>query len=216
MSSLPTLPPQYFAREDESADELFYAHPRLTAHVDPDALASITALYDRYLRGGRAVLDVMSSCISHLPCEHGFTHVAGLGLNAAELAANDQLTERVVQNVNVCPKLPWAGGTFDAALLALSVQYATRPVDLFAEIGRVLRPGAPLIVTFSHRSFPSKAVAVWRALDDGGHAALVEHYFEDAGPFGDREVIDCRPRRRCGDPVYAVIGRRTTTSDAPR
>ncbi len=208
MSPLPSLPSQYFARDDESADELFYAVPRFTTHVDAAAVSAITALYERVLCPGGAVLDIMSSCASHLPPSYCFTRVAGLGLNAAELESNPRLTERVVHDVNVCPVLPWPDQTFDAALLALSVQYLTRPVQLFAELARVVRPQAPLVVTFSDRCFASKAVAVWRALDDGGHAALVEHYFEDAGGFGEREVIDCRPQRRRGDPVYAVIGRR--------
>jgi hypothetical protein len=77
---------------------------------------------------------------------------------------------------------------------------------VFRAIARVLRPGAPFVVTFSNRCFPTKAVAAWQALDDAGHARLVAAYFAAAGGFGPAEVRAHRPRR--GDPLWAVIARR--------
>src|SRR6266581_3159912 len=41
--------------------------------------------------------------------------------------------------------------------------------------------GAPLVVSFSNRCFWTKAVAVWRSLNDAGHAQLVEAYLRHAG-----------------------------------
>jgi hypothetical protein len=49
------------------------------------------------------------------------------------------------------------------------------------EVARVLRPGGPVVISFSNRCFPTKAVAIWRTLDDDGHAALVERYLRHAG-----------------------------------
>jgi len=46
-------------------------------------------------------------------------------------------------------------------------------VAVLREVARVLRPGAPLVISFSNRCFWTKAVAVWRALDESGHARLV-------------------------------------------
>jgi hypothetical protein len=48
----------------------------------------------------------------------------------------------------------------------------------------VLRPGGVIAISFSNRCFWTKAVAVWRALDDNGHAKLVERYLDTAG-FSD-------------------------------
>ncbi|HEX5371036.1 MAG TPA: hypothetical protein VFY10_16650, partial [Dehalococcoidia bacterium] len=76
-----------------------------------------------------------------------------------------------------------------------SVQYLTQPVAVFAEIGRVLKPGCPLIVAFSNRCFPTKAIAVWQALDDEGHAQLVALYAREAGAFEPAEAFDFSPRR---------------------
>src|SRR5436190_1280944 len=69
----------------------------------------------------------------------------------------------------------------DDALFCVSIQYLQQPVAVLREVRRVLRPGAPVVISFSNRCFWTKAVAVWRALDDRGHAALVERYLEHAG-----------------------------------
>lgn len=78
----------------------------------------------------------------------------------------------------------------------------------------MLRPGAPLIVTFSNRCFPTKAVAIWQSLDDRGHGALVRSYFEQAGNWTAIELLDRSPRRWRGDPLYAAVGRSSGPADA--
>ena len=42
-----------------------------------------------------------------------------------------------------------------------SVDYLTRPREVFAEVHRVLAPGGVFLVAFSNRVFAEKAVAVW-------------------------------------------------------
>ncbi|AMR28658.1 methyltransferase type 11 [Hymenobacter psoromatis] len=198
------LPPQAFARHDEAPDGEFYRFERLVTHIDPGAVAAVTQLYRQFLPAGGDILDLMSSWISHLPAEVSYGRVAGLGMNRTELAHNPRLTERLVQDLNEQPTLPYGNHNFDGAGICVSVQYLTRPVEVFAELARVLRPGAPLVVTFSNRCFPDKAVYAWQALDDAGHAGLVKHYFEAAG-FGPAEVYAHRPTH--GDPLYGVVAR---------
>lgn len=204
-----SFPPNYFQRYDEESDEEFYEQPRLVTHIDEGAIAAVTQLYRELLPVGGAILDLMSSWVSHLPAEISYSRVVGLGMNADELAANPQLDEWLVHNLNRAPELPFADGTFDGATICVSVQYLQQPVQVFREIGRVLRPDAPLIVTFSNRCFPTKAVAVWQSLDDRGHGRLVESYFEQADNWTAIEVLDRSPRRWRGDPLYAVVGRST-------
>lgn len=203
------LPPNYFQRPDESSDEQFYEQARLVTHIDDTAISAVTQLYRELLPAGGAILDLMSSWVSHLPPEISYGRVVGLGMNADELAANPRLDEWLVQNLNRAPQLPFEDGTFDGAAICVSVQYLQRPALVFREIGRVLRPDAPLIVTFSNRCFPTKAVAIWQSLDDRGHGQLVRRYFEEAGNWHTVEVLDRSPRRWRGDPLYAVVGRST-------
>ena len=136
--------------------------------------------------------------------------MVGVGLNRAEMEDNPQLTEAVVHNVNANPHLPFDEAHFDGAIMTVSVQYVTRPVETFSEVGRVLKPGSPFIVTFSNRMFPTKAVAIWQYLDERDRVGLVGRYFKESGAFEKINAIDkSAPTDPPSDPVYAVVGYRT-------
>ena len=208
-----------FAREDPSEDGRFYAEPRLVNHIDAHAMAQVRELYGRLLRPGMAVLDLMSSWTSHLPEGLADLEVTGLGMNAAELERNERLTGRVVHDLNREPRLPFADAAFDAALCTVSVEYLTRPVEVFAEVARVLRPGAPFVLTFSDRWFPPKVVRIWTELHPFERMGLVLEYFRRAGAFTDLNTESARGWPRPdddkyahmlahADPLYAVWGRR--------
>ncbi len=193
-----------FRRMDESADEKFYDFPRFVTHIDDGAIRFVTELYRKYFPQNGAILDLMSSWISHLPEEIEYSRVAATGMNAEELAANPRLTEYILQNLNANQILPFDDNEFDGAGLCVSVQYLTKPATVFREIGRVLKQGAPLIVTFSNRCFPTKAVYAWQMLDDEGHIELVEKYFAASGAFENVKIVRHTPQ--FSDPLYAVIG----------
>ncbi|MCY7345574.1 MAG: methyltransferase domain-containing protein [Pyrinomonadaceae bacterium] len=200
----PTFSPKIFRRQDESADERFYDFPRFVTHIDDSAVEAVTELYREFFAGG-AILDLMSSWVSHLPPEKSFSRVAGLGMNAAELNANPRLTESIVQSLNANSILPFGNDEFDGAAICVSVQYLIQPIEVFREIARVLKNNAPLVVTFSNRCFPTKAVYAWNALDDDGHVELVREYFARSECFQEIEIRRHEPRG--GDPLFGVIGR---------
>ena len=202
------LPAAWFRRADESPDDLFYAMPRFVTHIDDGAIAAVTGLYREYFPAGGAVLDLMSSWVSHLPPEVQYRRVAGLGMNREELAANPRLSEFAVQNLNEDTRLPYGDGEFDAAGLCVSIDYLTDPVAVLRETARVLRPGAPFVVTFSNRCFPTKAVAIWHALEDADRCGVVAAFFRAAGAewWSRAEILDRSPGG--GDPLYAVVSRR--------
>ena len=104
----------------------------------------------------------MSSWVSHLPPERHFGAVIGHGMNADELAANPRLTRHFVHDINADPTLPLADAMIDAACLCVGVQYLQHPVAVSTELRRVMRPGAPAIIPFSNRYFPTKAAALCR------------------------------------------------------
>jgi SAM-dependent methyltransferase len=203
--ALSDLPPWAFEKEDPGDDTAFYTEARLTTHIDDGAIAALTAFYRHALPVGGVVLDLMSSCVSHLPDDVAYAEVIGHGMNAEELAANPQLTRWFTHDLNRDPALPLESARIDAAAVCVGVQYLQRPVPVLEEVRRVLKPGAPLVVSFSNRCFPTKAVAVWLRLDDRGHAALVELYLKAAG-FNDVETQVLADGSRC-DPLLAVVGR---------
>jgi SAM-dependent methyltransferase len=197
------LPPRFFARADPSPDTDFYGPPRLVTHIDDDAIAAVGALYEELgLRG--AVLDLMASWISHFRATP--ERLVVLGLNAAELEANDQGAEHVVRDLNATPALPFPDASFDGATCCVSVDYLVWPLEVFAEVARVLRPGAPFAVTFSNRCFPTKAIRGWLEGDDADHVELVHAYFGATPGFGPAHA-ERRPEA-VGDPLFAVWARR--------
>jgi len=201
------LPQGAFAKIDAEEDELFYELPRLVCHIDDGAIAALTEFYRIALPAGGVLLDLMSSWVSHLPPEIEYAEVIGHGMNAAELAANPRLTRWFVQNLNRDPNLPLADATVDAVTVCVSIQYLEQPVAVLRELARVLRPGGPLVISFSNRCFWTKAVAIWRALEGDGHARLVELYLRHAG----FERIETHKLAEWvedfSDPMTAVVGR---------
>ena len=201
---LPELPPTAFRKQDPGDDANFYAVARLVTHIDEAAAAAMADFYRDTLPAGGVVLDLMSSWVSHLPPDVAFAEVIGHGLNVEELRANPRLTRRFVQDLNRDVSLPLEDGGCDAVLCCVGVQYLQRPVEVFTEVTRVLRPDAPLIVSFSNRCFPTKAVEIWRALDSCGHIELVSLYLKRAGFTCIRaEVVR---DGGASDPMIAVIG----------
>ncbi len=192
---------------DESEDELFYLAPRFVVHIDEAAIRTLGEIYQSRLPDAGALLDLMSSWRSHLPLRLKYDRVVGLGLNRAEMEDNPALSEIVVHNLNRAPRLPLADASFDGATLAVSVQYLVHPVEVFADVGRVLKSGAPFIVAFSNRMFPNKAVAIWMNLGEKERVELVHQYFTRSAAFERIEVID-RSGDSETDPLWAVIGNR--------
>jgi SAM-dependent methyltransferase len=174
-----------FARMDPSDDARFYSVARNVVHIEPGAIEALRRIYADQFPPNGTVLDLMSSWRSHLP--DGLGKVVGLGMNAEEMTANPQLDEWVVHDLNRDPRLPFSDSSFDAVACAVSVQYLVRPVDVFSDVRRVLVPGGSVVVSFSNRCFPTKAVMAWLAGDDAEHRVIVRAYLDHAG-FDD--VVD--------------------------
>jgi methyltransferase family protein len=201
------LPPGAFGRIDDTDDELFYEPARLVLHIDDGAVAALTELYRSVLPEGGVLLDLMSSWVSHLPPEIEYREIIGHGMNPEELAANPRLSRWFVRNLNRDPKLPLDDASLDAAMICVSIQYLQQPVAVLREVRRALRPGAPLVISFSNRCFWTKAVAIWRALDDPGHAALVERYLDCAGFTQIETRVLAEYVEDVSDPMIAVLAR---------
>jgi len=177
-------------------------------HIDDFAIAAVGRAYaDLLPRTGR-LLDLMSAWRSHLPPGFEAAEVVGHGMNRTELTENPQLSSSFVQDLNRQPQLPLDDVAFDGAMCCVSVQYLLHPVRVFAEVHRVLKPGAPFVVTFSNRCFPTKAVAVWQALDDAQHLDLVRRYFETAAPWAEVHAEDRSLPDPDTNPLYCVWGRK--------
>jgi len=217
-----------FDRADDAPDGAFYREPRVVPHLDSTALATAERLVESLVTEEEpAVLDLMASWDSHLPRSLKPGRVAGLGLNPAELEANEALTERVVHDLNADPSLPFQDRAFDLVLNVSGVEYLTDPVGVFREVGRVLKPGGLFLVVFTNRWFPPKVVWLWENASERERLELVEEYMIRAGAFDDADCFISmglpRPRddrhydgRVPGDPVFAVFAEKAGGPDHDR
>jgi SAM-dependent methyltransferase len=195
------FPLGFFNRSDESSDTAFYAYDRLVTHIDDRAIAAVGTLYQHLQVEGR-VLDIMSSWISHFRVAP--EELIVLGMNARELAANEAATERVVHDLNAEPLIPFPDAGFDAVTCCVSVDYLTKPIEVFREVHRSLRPGGTFVCTFSNRCFPSKAIRGWLSTDDNGRCEIVAEYFRRSAGWSEPMVALCTPPQGPGDPLFAV------------
>jgi SAM-dependent methyltransferase len=200
-----SFPPGFFDRTDPGTDAAFYRVPRIVTHIDDDAIEAVGALYEELALDGE-VLDLMSSWVSHF--RQAPRRLTALGMNAAELARNPQARRRVVHDLNADPQLPFADGSFDAAVCCVSVDYLVQPIAVFRDLARVLRPGAPFVCTFSNRCFPTKAIRGWLYASDAEHGEIVAEYFRQAGSWGEPVVARRTPPEHRGDPLWAVWAHR--------
>jgi SAM-dependent methyltransferase len=148
----------------------------------------------------------MASWDSHIPNHIRPRYVIGLGLNPRELSQNAALRGAVLHDLNRCPYLPFADAVFDVVLNTVSVDYLTRPFEVFRDVARVLRPGGVFLVVFSNRVFPQKAVKVWLESSEAERVAIVEEFFHTASAFCPPNVIVSKNIPRPMDDRYAHLG----------
>jgi SAM-dependent methyltransferase len=211
-----------FARRDAAPDAAFYAAPRFVTHVDNAALAALRSYYAAVLPRCGRLLDLCSSWTSHYPraiVEAAAAadtegegegegpppplRVTGLGMNAAELAANAVLNDgRVVADLNENPDvgavLRGAGvavgadgddadgaargdDVFDASTLAVSIDYLTDPVAVLRSLRRVTREHGTVHLAVSNRCFPTKVIARWSNISEEERLDMVGDFLHFAG-----------------------------------
>ncbi|MCW8964274.1 MAG: methyltransferase domain-containing protein [Gammaproteobacteria bacterium] len=209
------LDKQALQRLDESSDENFYRKQRLVHHLDVVARNTISEIYAGLLSPGDHVLDLMASWESHVSGTLDDIQLTGLGMNAAELDANPVMDGHVIQDLNKNPVLPFDSETFDAVICTASVEYLVRPLDVFQQVQRILKPGGKFILTFSNRWFPTKTIGLWPEMHEFERLGLVLQYFRQTHWTNAINTLSSRgmqrpeddpyyAQARYSDPVYAV------------
>jgi len=186
-------------RIDNSVDTVFYDTPRFVTHIDDAAIDSLTKFYSEEFsslnKDKLDVLDLCSSWISHLPKDVSYGKVVGVGMNKAELEANKQLTDYFVQDMNTNPNLSqFEDNSFDVICNVVSVDYLTKPLEIFQEMHRILRPGGISLMSFSNRCFPTKAIAMWLQADDIGRLTIVGSYYNYSADWKSIEALDIKEK----------------------
>jgi len=193
-----------FSRQDETKDTIFYDTPRLCYHIDDAAASALTQYYSENLKESDDVLDICSSWVSHYPKDFKGGKVVGLGMNEYELSQNPQLTDFVVKDLNAAPVFPFDDSSFDKVTCVVSVDYLNKPLQIFKEIGRVLRPGGECLISMSNRCFSTKAFRIWLQTNDLEHIFITGSFFHYSGLFDVPSCKDLSPNPGRTDPLYVV------------
>ncbi len=200
----PIFDEEAFSRIDSSNDANFYARDRFVDHLDSLALSTVEKIIARLVvEKDPIILDLMAGWDSHIPASLGPAKVIGLGLNENELKANKMLSEQVLHDLNGDPHLPFPDNFFDTVLNTVSVDYMTQPIQVFQEVGRILKPGGLFLVIFSNRMFPQKAVKIWRESSEEERIILVEEFFRASGMFEETSFFVSKGNPRPKDDKYA-------------
>jgi SAM-dependent methyltransferase len=195
-------------------DWAYYLLPQFVQHAGDECLASLRDFYACALplAGTGRVLELCSSWTSHYPDGWRGERVVVLGVNTLELLANPSRTEWRTQDLNQDPTLPYQNGTFDVITNSLSVHYMTSPLQLFAEMARVTKPGGLACCAFSNLCFPSKVVPAWlRPFSEPSHVRIIGAYFKySTDDWADIGVADVSLPEVMGerDPMIVVVGRK--------
>ena len=199
------LPSFWFDKADTENDDVFYQQPRMVAHIDDATIAALTNFYRTFLPSRACILDLMSSWLSHLPTDVEYARVAGHGMNADELAANPQLSDWRVQNLNQDPELPFDDESFDRAMIVVSIQYLVQPIHVLRSVLRTLKPGGEIAIAMSHRLFPTKAIAAFQGMGRDDKMKLVGYCLQQSG-FDEITFHDESPLG--ADPLWIMTAKR--------
>jgi SAM-dependent methyltransferase len=210
MDSQQIFKPEFFKRTNEEDDILFYSSPRRLVHIDEIAIQKLSKFFLDTLPPKGIYLDLMSGWRSHLPNKLMPSRVIGLGLNSSEMAENPQLSEYIVQDINQNPSLVFDNDEFDAAICTVSIQYLTKPIEVFNEVNRVLKPGGFFLVSFSSQYFSAKVIAAWIATNDEQHIQIVGRYFKNSSNWTHLKKKAFESEQ--SDPLYVVWAKKAKSS----
>ena len=102
--------------------------------------------------------------------------------------------------------------SFDIITNCVSVDYLTKPFEVFAEMSRVMRPGGLGICAFSNRMFPTKAVSLWTSTADADHARIIASFFKYSSDSWEaaeaKDITKANFFGSSGDPMYVVYARK--------
>lgn len=166
--------------------------------IDPDAVKKLKEHYAFYLRDGMSVLELGAAEDSYLPEGLKLSRHVGVGANKQLMEQNSALTESFVvnlndvveeQGVNSDELRALGADTFDAILMANTIDFLTSPREVFRSAWALLKPGGIMIVPFTNREaysskFERAQTKMWRDMNDDQHMWICGSFFQFSASDG--------------------------------
>jgi len=160
--------------------------------LDERVAAKISSHYSFYLRDGMSVLELGAAENSYLPEGLKLNRHVGVGAVKSQMESNPSITESLVVDLNdvvedegiKSVELAALGrDTFDAVLMANTIDFLNNPREVFKSAWRALKPGGIMIVPFLAKNayvdkFDDAFTKQWRDMTDDQHMWVAGSFFQ--------------------------------------
>lgn len=161
--------------------------------LDERVAERITNHYSFYLRDGMSVLELGAAEQSYLPSDLKLNKHVGVGAVQSQMNANPSISESLVVDLNkvvedngvddakfgeLCNE-----GSFDAVIMANTIDFLNNPREVFKSSWRALKPGGIMIVPFLSKDaytdkFDEAFTKQWRDMTDDQHMWVCGSFFQ--------------------------------------
>jgi len=193
----------------------------VTTDVDEEAIEKLKSHYNFYLKEGMDVLEFGAAIDSYLPSNLKFDRHVGVSLSKSLMDKNPSLTERLVVDMNnVLEEVgidsdeikSLGDDSFDAIIMANTIDFLTSPREVFKTAWRLLKPGGIMLVSFMNKDANTKKFGdaqtnMWGQFTDDQHMYVCGSFFQfSAGEGWDGlKGFDISPAKEDGLPIVGDL-----------
>mmetsp|Transcript_11232 Transcript_11232/g.12829 ORF Transcript_11232/g.12829 Transcript_11232/m.12829 type:complete len:657 (-) Transcript_11232:104-2074(-) len=174
----------------------------VTTDLDSESTAKLATHFSFYLEDGMSVLELGAAENSYLPSGLKLDRHVGVGAVKKQMDKNDALTERLVVDLNNCIDEIGVNSTefdsmgtetFDYIISSNTVDFLSKPREVFRSVWRLLKPGGKFIVAFSSKDayadkFGDVQINLWRSYTDDQHMWIMGSYFQFSAGDGWTDI----------------------------
>lgn len=164
----------------------------VTTDLDESVVAKISSHYSFYLEDGMSVLELGAAENSYLPEGLKLDRHVGVGAVKSQMESNPSITESYVIDLNDVEEdigvkseefANLGKDTFDAIIMANTIDFLNNPREVYKSCWRALKPGGIMIVPFLAKDayvekFDEAFTKQWRDMTDDQHMWVAGSFFQ--------------------------------------